>query len=242
MGYESIPSKPAQRQSRRLLRRLLRRKTGRQIGEQPLEIAEPTGTQQAGLDILKQFAGSAFPSGMQTGLEHMEGTVRGDYDPMTSPYWKGYRDYSGRQENEAVAATRRFYQTIGMDVSTPAQQAEMSKRAGFAANRDMVLGQLFDTERSRQISTAPQLISSAENVAGYPARKAQTLISGGEFERDIDQQRNQARYKALIESLLFPYLKKAPIAQQLINEPRYVYQAPAVKSSGGGSDWMTWPL
>jgi len=230
MGWNEIPSAPEQTESREWIMNLIRQ----MVNWPQRNIVGMSDAENTGQNILNQWLGTGTPAGVTTGIDQLTRTVKGDYDPMTSPEWLGFRDRSALDENQAVGALRRRSQLAGMGASTPSIEKEGRTRRGFSADRMSYLGGLMDRERNRQLTASGQLIDAADKESTRDLRKVQGAMAFGGLPRELEQMDEDALYESLVQTLLFPYIYQSPNAQFIINEPRYAYQQ---ETSGGGMDW-----
>jgi len=230
MGWEAIPSAPEQDESREWIMNLIR-----QAVQYPQRNIEGMSqAEQTGQSILNQWLQTGTPAGVTTGMNQLTSTVQGQYDPMTSPHWQGYREESGRQEEQAISSLQRRSQLGGMGASTPALGQEGEVRRGFSSDRMQYLGGLMDRERGRQLTASGQLITAADQESRRPLTQAQGAMALGGLPRELGQMDEDALYESLVQTLLFPYVYQSPNAQTILNEPRYVYQP---EDEDGGINW-----
>lgn len=231
MGWEAIPSAPEQTESRDWLMDLIRRS----VQYPQRNIAGMSEAERTGQNILNQWLGTGTPAGVTTGIDQLTSTVKGEYDPMTSPHWQGYRERSKMDENQAIGALRRRSQLAGMGASTPSFEEEGRTARGFSADRMSYLGSLMDRERGRQLTASGQLIEASDRESMRPLTKVQGAAAFGGLPRELEQMDENALYETLVQTLLFPYLRQSPQALAILNEPRYVYKQET--DDGGGMDW-----
>lgn len=157
--------------------------------------------------------------------DQVEATLGGAYNPMTSPFWQGYRDYSEQNKEGDVNAMRRFAQRGGMLNSTPGQFAEAGVRRRANAQSETQLGQLYENERGRQLGVA----QSEKQAATGNLLQSQQMAAQ---ERQILQAEVQAQYEQILNTMLAPYIYQSPLLQSIINEQRFYY-----KQKSSGTNW-----
>jgi hypothetical protein len=224
-GFKEIPSTPGQDQMRSFLLELVNR-----VLKYPTRQVAPASTYQTqALSRLGEFMSTA-PRGYEAGIGELEKTVAGGYNPATSPEYAAYRDESQWNEEQEVNALKRSQEMRGVMPGTPALKQEWLSRTPYASQRGGFLANLMDRERTRQLNAAPALIEAGTNV---PLRQIQAGLTMGNLPREITQEENDALFESLTQTLLGDYTTKAPIAQTILNEPRYAYQQ-GQESGGGG--------
>ncbi|MGD8787024.1 MAG: hypothetical protein PVJ60_06340 [Phycisphaerales bacterium] len=194
------------------------------------EIVGLSEAEQTGQELLNKYLATGTPAGTQTAINELTKTVEGGYDPVTSLAYKGYRDQSKLEEQNAINELKRRLQLVGHGgFSTPALNAEGQTRRGYSADRMSFLGQLYDQERNRQTAAAVPLATLSDTAGELPLRQTAAAAAYGGAERTIEQQREDALYESLVQELLFPYIYQMPVAQSLLAEQR-------IFPESGGSD------
>jgi len=131
-------------------------------------------------------------------------------DPSTSPAWRGYQDALREQEDRSVAALRHRQSLGGALHSSKGYEGEEDLRRGFGRDAAQVLGSLWEKERERH----------------SPERRLSAAFQFGSVPRKIESTRAAAEYEKRLQDLLHPYRYQFPIAGKILDELRYVYQAP----------------
>jgi len=173
----------------------------RSLGQQPLafptqQIAGMTDTEQMGQSILgKIAAGETFE------------------DPRSSPLWLGLRQNLDLSDAEQIAGLRERQAQSGMYFSSPAGREEADYRAKSAANRNTILGELYESERSRD----------------NPYTRLAAIQQYGSLPRELEQARLDAEYNKTVQDLLAPYQYQLPLWQQMIDNE--VWTQPTVTSN-----------
>lgn len=173
-------------------------------------VAGMSGPEQQAQTILQQYMGQA-PRGYEAGMQQLERTLGGGYDPMTSPEWQGFREASAMDEAKAVSGLRRGAQAGGMFYSDPSQRAEGELKARYGADRSMLYGKLQEAERNRQAGAVPQIMQYGQ----MPAQQAAQGMELGAVPRQIDQARQDAQYNTLLQRIMFPYTQGQQMAGNL---------------------------
>ena len=231
MGFKEIPSKPEQTESRNWLMDLIRRN----VQFPTRQVPGMSGAESQGYDLLNQWLGNTTtPSGVKTGMATLEQFTKGQ-DPLTSPYWRGMREQSLSEENRLANAMQRGTRIRGAADSSGGATMVGNVRRNFANDRMALLGGLYEQDQNRRLTAAPQLIQSSDYFANEPLRKSQAAMTLGGLPREIESQQEQAIYDSLVQTLLFPYMQQAGLAQNIINEPRYYYKEGPKKSWASGA-------
>jgi hypothetical protein len=168
--------------------------------------------EQQGTQLLEQYLNSSMPADYGVGMDQLRSTVAGEYDPSTSKYYQGYREASQMEEADAVNALRRRAQITGMGASSASLGKESKTRRGYSADRMGMLGQLYEGERNKMLTAAPQLMQGADYEGNRSLRQASAGLSLGASSRQIEQEQEDAIYNSVMQELMFPYEVLAPIA------------------------------
>jgi hypothetical protein len=231
MPWKEIPSKPEADEARKFLMDLMKGK----LQFPARTVPGMTDVEKKSQELLANYINRGLPAGVQTGIGELTKTVEGGYDPYTSKEYESFRTGSKLEEDEAVNAMRRYMGLVGMDASTPAIGREGKVRRGFTADRLGFLAGLYDKERNRQLGSAVPLIQTSTEA---PIRQVQAGQELGKLPREIEERQEEAIWRALIETMLAPYNIQAPVAKNILDEPRDLFVQPLMTSSvgGGGSD------
>lgn len=169
-----------------------------------------TSYQQQGLSLLGDLLNRGLPDLFGAGQEQVAGTLRGDYDPMTSPYYQGMRDQMLQEEQQGLSTLRRGAQLGGMLTSGPRQRHEADYLSNQAAKRQSLLGSMFETERQRQQQAANQALQYAQYPDLADLTKISAAMTHGAVPRDVE-----------MGKLTFPYQYQVPLLQAIMNSYRY---------------------
>lgn len=179
------------------------------------QIAGMTGTEQTGQDILADFAGSGMPEGYTAGMGELNRILSGEYDPRTSDFYKGFRQQSEEEEELSVNALNRGMQKRGMFSSSPAIASEGRLRKGFAGQRQQLLGSLFETERNKMFAAISPALEYGRFETNLPLTKM-GAISQFDLSRNLNQQQLDAAFNQIMETIMFDYNKKTPVAGAIL--------------------------
>jgi len=173
----------------------------RSLGQQTLafptqQIAGLTDTEQMGQGILSQIAGGgAFQ------------------DPRSNPYYLGLRQQNDIDYGEGLAQLRNRQNATGMYNSSGAYRGEADYSAKNNAYMNSILGQLYESERSRD----------------NPYTRMAAISQYGSLPRLLEQARLDAEYNKSVQDLLAPYQYQLPIWQQMVGNE--VWTQPTVTSN-----------
>jgi hypothetical protein len=213
IDFEKIPSTPEQDRARNWLES----QYNRNLNFPTRDVTGLTPFQQELQDYVR---GSM--SGMQNNYNLARGeiqdTLKGNYDPRDSDYWRGFRQEANRLKEEAQTDVRQRSQLGGMLKSSPSAgiEAESNQRYDSAILQE--LGKLVENERRRRLNAA--------GMAGQVDSQHLSNVSGAnqiaDQQRQIEQARNNAVYESALQEILAPYNYQAQLALSLLNEQRYV--------------------
>lgn len=229
MGFRLIPSTKMQDENRNRLHTL----ATQTIDLPTRQVPGMNDLQKTGQSLAGKYINADMSGGVTNAIEQLNKTVGGGYDPLTSSEYKGYRELSKLEEENAVNALRRRGQISGVGASTPILSQEGRVRRGFSGDRMSMAGQLLNRERDRMIDATGRLIQAEDYAAYDPVRKAAVASEYGDQQRDIETEREDAIYNTLMAEVLAPYTYQVPISQALIDEPRYYYKKKKKSGLGG---------
>jgi len=160
------------------------------------QIAGMTGNEQTTQDMLAKYLGTDATQGQayKLGMGELTKTLGGDYDPTKSDFWEGYREHSAIEQEKGVSDIRRRGQLGGGLYATPNQRTESDYVRGAGADRQMMLGGLFEKERDRKSNAVNQALGYAGFEDQSMANKLQAGHTIGATPRNIQNQKNQATY------------------------------------------------
>lgn len=192
----------------------------------------PVGISKGFLDYFRFCNLPRTASGMQNNYNLARGeiqdTLKGNYDPRDSDYWRGFRQEANRLKEEAQTDVRQRSQLGGMLKSSPSAgiEAESNQRYDSAILQE--LGKLQENERQRRLNAA--------GMAGQVDSQHLSNVSGAnqiaDQQRQIEQARNDELYRTAMYEVLAPYKHQYKLALSLLNEQRYT----GVQTGGGLTD------
>ncbi len=189
----------------------------------------PAEAQAQGL--LSQYLSGA-PAGYEAAMGELDRTLTGQYDPRTSDMYKGLRQQSLLDEEEAVSRLRRGAQAGGMFYSEPSMRSEARLRAGYGADRTSLLGGLYERERDRRLGAVPMALQAGQ----VPLQQVAAGMQYGALPRQLEQMEQSAQYDSLLQQLLFPYMQGQQVAQSLwgMRPDYYLKESPSLFSQIAG--------
>ena len=229
--WKMIPDAPEQTESRNYLMDLI----NRDIQFPILDIAGMTDTEQGAQGILDRIVNAASSKYMpfeELGLAEMTKTLEGGYDPRTSPYYEGLRDEANRLKSEGTSNIRRVGNIGfgGAKRASPITRGVGDYTSKVDTGLLQNLGRLYEGERNKMFAAG----NIAQNVGrNAPLSILDQVATTGDLPRILEQLQNQAQYGSQVDTLTFPYTAQAPLAQSIINEPRYTYVQKDKKSKAG---------
>jgi hypothetical protein len=201
------------------------------------QIAGLTGNEQTVQNLLAEYLGTSATDNeaYKLGMGEISKTLGGEfYDPVTSDFWKGYRETSQIEQEKGVSDIRRRGQLGGGLYSEPNQRTEADYVKGMGAERTMQLGGLYENERNRKSNA----VNQALGYAGFEEQGVTNRLGLGStigaVPREIQNQKYQASYNQKLgqetadyntellssqnayNQQLFPYTAQAAIAQTLL--------------------------
>ena len=171
---------------------------GQQISQDiPLQqIAGMSANEQTVQGMLSKYLGTSATDNQayQAGMGEINKTLGEDYNPLTSDFWKGYRDTSQMEQDQGVSDIRRRGQLGGGLYATPNQRTEADYNKGMGAQRMQQLGGLYEHERDRKSNA----VNQALGYAGFEEQGISNRLSLGSTigatPRNIKNQQNEALY------------------------------------------------
>jgi hypothetical protein len=142
--------------------------------------------------------GALKPSELyNTGKESILSTLRGDYNPLSSPYYSAMRERMQREGEQAVTGARQNANLYGGLSSTGMANVENRARATTANDINTILGGLYESERNRQTGLLPTALAYEQ----YPMNLLQQQLSAGGYERGVSQEALDRQYQEWIRQL-----------------------------------------
>jgi hypothetical protein len=161
------------------------------------QVAGLTGNEQTVQGLLSKYLGSSATEGeaYKAGMGEIQKTLGGEfYDPKTSDFWKGYRDYSEMEQEKGIATVRRRGQIGGGLFATPNQRVESEYVGEMGTKRTMMLGSLFEKERDRRSGAVNQALGYAGLEEGGKTSRIALGSTVGAIPRNVQNQQYQAAY------------------------------------------------
>lgn len=166
-----------------------------------------------GMGLIEKMVSGEMPEAYTLGMNKIKSILGGEYDPTTSPYYKGLKEEAGRFEERGVGDIRQRGQMGGMLYSEPAMGIESDFRGQIGTGLTKELGRLFEADINRQASMIPSLLGYSQAKTGMMGQ-ALSGISGlsGLAGKSGDIARQET---------MFPYMYQAPIMQTLADWGTY---------------------
>jgi len=195
-----------------------------------------SGTEQQllnqGMSLIKELVSGEMPEAYKLGMNKIKNILGGEYNPLTSPYYKGLKEEAARMEEKGVSDIRQRSQLGGMLYSEPAMGAEAEYKGILGTGLTKELGRLYEADIGRQASMIPQLLGYSGQELGRKGAALSGITSlaplagkGG----DIARQQELLNWGVGTQQALFPYQYQAPIWQNLADwgnwtQPQMYYQ------------------
>jgi hypothetical protein len=222
--FREIPLTESQKSADALMKRLVEM----QVSFPEREVAPLSDTERQAIQSFKESLGEEGLIGQARDV--LGQTLRGEFDPRTSPFYQGLRDEAQRLKQVGVSdALRRGQRFSGGFSGVAGRQAgEVAGRAD--ENILQVLGSLFETERGRQQQAVPTALGFEQGISG-------TLAGLGGLERSIEQQILDAQFQKQQQDVLAPFQYQSPVADALLKQQRFTY-TPGKEGSSTMQDIM----
>lgn len=179
-----------------------------------------SGTEQQlldqGMSLIKELMSGEMPEAFRIGMDKIKNILGGEYNPLTSPYYKGLKEEAARFEKKGVSDIRQRSQLGGMLYSEPAMGVEAEFRGILGTGLTKELGRLYEADVGRQAGMIPQLLGYSGQELG---RKGMALsgISGlaplAGKGGDIARQQELLNWGVGTQQAMFPWTHQAPIHQ-----------------------------
>jgi hypothetical protein len=211
--FVAIPLSESQKASDKFLQGLVEQ----DINIPTQQIAGLSDLEQAGLKKISALQDIDASGISQQAAEVLRGTLAGDFDPRTSPFYKGFRQEAGRIKQEGISdVLRRSQRITGAPAGTALRQTgDVAGRAD--ENSLQVLGGLFEQERGRQFNAIGQGLN-------LPGGIGSILMNAGALPRGIEQNILNAQFQQQMGQIQAPFQLQAPIAQNIMNQQRFNYR------------------
>ena len=173
-----------------------------------------------GMGLIEKMMGGQMPEAFTLGMEKIKSILGGEYDPLTSPYYKGLKEEAARTEARGVSDIRQRSQLGGMLYSEPSMGIESDYRGQMGTGLLQTLGQLYESNINREAGMIPQLLG----YSGQELNKQGMALSGiGALSPLAGKSGDIARQEALTnwgvgtQQAMLPYTAQAPIMESLAN-------------------------
>lgn len=192
-----------------------------------------------GMSLIQKLISGEMPEAYKLGMEKIKSVLGGEYNPLTSPYYKGLKEEAARFEEKGISDIRQRSQLGGILYSEPAMGAEAEYKGILGTGLTKELGRLYESDINRQTSMVPQLLGYAGLESGMPGQALAGISAlsplagkGG----DIARQEALINQGVGVEQALFPYQYQAPIWQNIADWGNW-YQ-PEMYYKPGPFDYM----
>lgn len=105
------------------------------------------------------------------GMKKIKDILGGEYNPLTSPYYKGLKEEAAGFKSEGISDIRQRSQLGGMLYSEPAMGIESEFTGQIGTGLTKELGRLYESDINRQAGMIPQLLSFADLGNWYQPEK-----------------------------------------------------------------------
>ena len=176
------------------------------------DVAGLSSLQQQMQQYLSRYLGKGT-EGYNLAMGEARDTIKGNYDPRTSDYWRGFRQEAGDLKTEGVTNIRQRANLGGMLQSSPAQAVESEYGRKFDTALLKELGNLYETERGRKERAGVRAGELGQQQVG-------NLLSSASLAnqpREIEQLRANALYESAIQELLHAYTYQANLASGMMS-------------------------
>ena len=196
---------------------------------------------QQGMSLIQQLMSGEMPEAFKLGMEKIKSVLGGEYNPLTSPYYKGLKEEAARFEEKGISDIRQRSQLGGMLYSEPAMGAEAEFKGILGTGLTKELGSLYESDINRQTSMIPQLLSYAGLESGRTGQALAGISAlsplagkGG----DIARQQEMLNWGVGTQQAMFPWTNQAPIWQTLADwgnwyQPQMYYKPGLFDYIGG---------
>ena len=160
-------------------------------------------------------------------------TLQGDYNPITSPYYKAYRTEAVKNEQQAVNSLRRQAEKSGMLQSTPLIRGEADIRSNTANTLNTLLGGMFERERTNQLNSVPEAMTVGQLLEGAPLKSAQAITTISPILKALQEEPLKYSAQQYAAGQEWPYSHQGTIAQLLLAN-KYPWTYPRYTSGKTG--------
>jgi hypothetical protein len=150
-------------------------------------VAPMSDAEKQSQTFLNKYTQTPIPSIWSDATSELSKTLKGDYDPATSPYYQAVKAEAARNLDETqkniasnAAGGGRYY--TGARVK---QQGEAATDMGNTLNT--MLGKMAEEERVRRLQAAPVAMQAGQYEQALPLQQATALQQLGSLPRTLNQ-------------------------------------------------------
>jgi len=175
---------------------------------------------QQGMSLIQQLISGKMPEAYTLGMNKIKSVLGGEYNPLTSPYYKGLKEEAGRIESKGVSDIRNRSQLGGMLYSEPAMGIESGFKSEVGTGLLQTLGSLFESNVNRETSMIPQLLgysNAKTNMMGTALSGIGAISPLAGKGGDIAREETSLNWQQDTNQEMFPWTTQAPILESLAN-------------------------
>jgi len=207
-GFKEIPLSAAQKLARTFNVNLLA--TPPELPTQ--QIAPTTETEQAGFAALDQLV-----KGGSGAVDYFKNVAATPVDVTKMPEYAAVLERIRAEGTDAMNALARRHQLQGAATSSPAGKA-MARE--WQTVQDNMIGALAPAAE-RAIARRDSSAAMVEDLLRGQVEASQTF----NLQRQLEQLGLDAKTQQRMQEILFPYQYQFPVAQSLLGQPAYLYEA-----------------
>ena len=173
---------------------------------------------QQGMSLIQQLISGKMPEAYTLGMNKIKSILGGEYNPLTSPYYKGLKEEASKMKIEGASDIRNRSQLGGMLYSEPAMGIESEAKGDIDTSLLKTLGSLFESNINREASMIPQLLGYSNAKTGMmgTALSGINAMSGlAGKSGDINRQETMLNWQQDTNQAMFPWTNQAPLLQGL---------------------------
>ena len=173
---------------------------------------------QQGMSLIQQLISGKMPEAYTLGMNKIKSILGGEYNPLTSPYYKGLKEEAGRMKEDSSSDIRNRSQLGGMLYSEPAMGIESEAKGDIDTSLLKTLGSLFESNINREASMVPALLGYSNAKTGMmgTALSGINAMSGlAGKSGDIAREEASLNWQQDTNQAMFPWTHQAPILQGL---------------------------
>ena len=173
---------------------------------------------QQGMSLIQQLISGKMPEAYTLGMNKIKSILGGEYNPLTSPYYKGLKEEASKMKIEGASDIRNRSQLGGMLYSEPAMNIESERKGDIDTSLLKTLGSLFESNINREAGMIPQLLGYSNAKTGMmgTALSGINAMSGlAGKSGDINRQETMLNWQQDTNQAMFPWTNQAPLLQGL---------------------------